>query len=248
MQAQPVVGDVRVLVDVVEPLGVERARAADDAVDLVALGEQQLGQVRAVLAGDAGDERALHRLRSPSDVLRSTRRSRRCRRSNEVRGLEAEALARARDVEAPARLAVRLAGVPDEAARRSRSARAISVGQVADRDLVAAAEVHRVARVVALGGEHDPLGGVLDVEELARRRAVAPQHDLGVAALARARRTCGSSPGSRATCAGRSCRAGRTGSPGTARRCSCRTARGRPATAPAASSWRCRTGALVSSG
>ena len=40
--------------------GVEARRAADDAVDLVALLEQQLGQVRAVLAGDAGDQRALH--------------------------------------------------------------------------------------------------------------------------------------------------------------------------------------------
>ena len=51
---------VRVLVDVVEAFRVERARAADHAVDLVALREQQLGQVGAVLPGDAGDERALH--------------------------------------------------------------------------------------------------------------------------------------------------------------------------------------------
>ena len=34
------------------------ARAADDADDLVALLEQQLGEIRAVLAGDAGDDRA----------------------------------------------------------------------------------------------------------------------------------------------------------------------------------------------
>ena len=34
-------------------------RAADDAVHLVALLEQQLGQVGAVLAGDPGDERLL---------------------------------------------------------------------------------------------------------------------------------------------------------------------------------------------
>ena len=32
--------------------------APDDAVHLVSLGEQQLGQVGAVLAGDAGDQRA----------------------------------------------------------------------------------------------------------------------------------------------------------------------------------------------
>ena len=40
---------------------VERARAAHHAVDLVALLEQDLGEVRAVLARDPGDERlALH--------------------------------------------------------------------------------------------------------------------------------------------------------------------------------------------
>ena len=33
--------------------------AADEAVHLVALLEQQLGQVRAVLPGDAGDQRPL---------------------------------------------------------------------------------------------------------------------------------------------------------------------------------------------
>ena len=37
---------------------VRRARAADDAEHLVALVEQQLGEIRTVLAGDAGDERA----------------------------------------------------------------------------------------------------------------------------------------------------------------------------------------------
>ena len=49
---------VRVLVDAVDAPGVERGRAADDAVDLVALAEQELREVRAVLSGDAGDESA----------------------------------------------------------------------------------------------------------------------------------------------------------------------------------------------
>src|SRR4029079_17619353 len=48
--------------DVVDARGVERARAADHPVDVVALLEQDLGEVRAVLARDAGDERLpLHR-------------------------------------------------------------------------------------------------------------------------------------------------------------------------------------------
>jgi hypothetical protein len=54
-------GLVRVLVDVVDPLGVERGGAAHHPVHGVALVQQQLGEVRAVLAGDAGDECRLAR-------------------------------------------------------------------------------------------------------------------------------------------------------------------------------------------
>ena len=57
VQEEPAPALVRVVVEVVDPPGRERARAADQAVDLVALVEQELGEVRAVLAGDAGDER-----------------------------------------------------------------------------------------------------------------------------------------------------------------------------------------------
>ena len=49
-------GLVRILVDVVEPLGVEARRAADEAVHLVTFGEQKLGEIRTVLAGDARDQ------------------------------------------------------------------------------------------------------------------------------------------------------------------------------------------------
>ena len=35
---------------------VESARPADNAVDLVTFGDEQVGQVRAVLAGDTGDK------------------------------------------------------------------------------------------------------------------------------------------------------------------------------------------------
>jgi hypothetical protein len=61
----PVVGEkadarlVRVVVEVIDPVGVEARGTADDAVDLVALLQQELGQVGAVLAGDAGDQRTL---------------------------------------------------------------------------------------------------------------------------------------------------------------------------------------------
>ena len=59
VQDEAPVVDVRVLVEVVDAVGVEQRGAALDAVDLVALVEQELGEVGAVLAGDAGDEGGL---------------------------------------------------------------------------------------------------------------------------------------------------------------------------------------------
>ena len=50
-------GFVRVVVEVVDAAGVEGAGAADDAVDVVALRQEELGEVGAILPGDAGDER-----------------------------------------------------------------------------------------------------------------------------------------------------------------------------------------------
>lgn len=60
MQFEARVGNVRVLVDVVNPLGVEQRGTALDAVDFVALFQQKLCKVGAVLAGDAGDECFFH--------------------------------------------------------------------------------------------------------------------------------------------------------------------------------------------
>jgi len=51
---------VRVLVEVIEPLRMKGAGPPDQAVDRIALGKQQLGQVRPVLAGDPGDEGGWH--------------------------------------------------------------------------------------------------------------------------------------------------------------------------------------------
>ncbi len=60
MQEQTDPVDVRVGVEMIDARSVKRARAADDAVDFVALFEQQIGQIAAVLAGDARDERFFH--------------------------------------------------------------------------------------------------------------------------------------------------------------------------------------------
>ena len=42
----------------------------------------------------------------------------------------------------------------------------------------AGAEIHGLGSVVPLGREREPLDAVVDEEELARRCAVAPEHDL----------------------------------------------------------------------
>ena len=49
---------VRIGIDVIEAVRVKCRSAADDSVNFVALGEQKLGEIGAVLTGDAGDERS----------------------------------------------------------------------------------------------------------------------------------------------------------------------------------------------
>jgi hypothetical protein len=44
----------------IDTRGVERARAANDPVDFVAFLQQQISQITAILAGNAGDERPFH--------------------------------------------------------------------------------------------------------------------------------------------------------------------------------------------
>src|SRR2546427_629042 len=59
LRSEPGAGSVRVLVDMINPMGVEGARASHEPMNLVALGEQQFGQIRPVLARDSSDDRAL---------------------------------------------------------------------------------------------------------------------------------------------------------------------------------------------
>ena len=54
-EPQAIVGHVRILIDAVQALRVERARAPDDAVDLVPLRQKELRQIRPVLAADSRD-------------------------------------------------------------------------------------------------------------------------------------------------------------------------------------------------
>src|SRR4051812_23957229 len=53
---------VRIAIKVINARRVEARRTPDNAVDLVALSEQELSEVGAVLARDAGDQRFLRRI------------------------------------------------------------------------------------------------------------------------------------------------------------------------------------------
>ena len=57
MQQERHVARMRILVEMVDAGGIERGRPPLDAVDGVALAEQIFGEIGAVLAGDAGDQR-----------------------------------------------------------------------------------------------------------------------------------------------------------------------------------------------
>ena len=56
VQDELAIGLVLILLEVIDAVGVEERRATLDAVDFVAFVEEKLGEVGAVLAGDAGDE------------------------------------------------------------------------------------------------------------------------------------------------------------------------------------------------
>jgi hypothetical protein len=56
VQREATIHSMRILVQVIDAVGVEQRCAALDAVHLVTLVEQELGKIGAILAGDAGDE------------------------------------------------------------------------------------------------------------------------------------------------------------------------------------------------
>lgn len=55
MEIQAPVATVRVLINVVNPIGIEGAGTPNDAMNFIAFTKQQFCQVRTVLAGDARD-------------------------------------------------------------------------------------------------------------------------------------------------------------------------------------------------
>jgi hypothetical protein len=62
VEKEPDIRQMRVLIEMIDPAAVEAARAADEAVHLVTLVEEEFGQIRAVLAGDSREQGFFHRL------------------------------------------------------------------------------------------------------------------------------------------------------------------------------------------
>ena len=60
MQREVDPAGVRVVIEVIDPIRIEQARPANDAVHLVSFIEKKRGEVRPVLARDAGNQGPLH--------------------------------------------------------------------------------------------------------------------------------------------------------------------------------------------
>jgi hypothetical protein len=60
MQIEFSLGKMRILIDMIDSIGVEGAGPADNPMDLVAFAEEQLGQVATILACDPGYKSSFH--------------------------------------------------------------------------------------------------------------------------------------------------------------------------------------------
>ena len=60
MQEHPDAVDMWIGIKMIDTRGVECARATNDPMDFVAFLEQQIGEITAILSGNAGNERLLH--------------------------------------------------------------------------------------------------------------------------------------------------------------------------------------------
>ena len=136
-------------------------------------------------------------------------------RADAVRERRLRAASRAREI---LLTSSSLRGVPSGLLRSKTSSprkptmSAIERGELRDRDVLAAADVDDLGRVVALHEEAQRVGQVVDVEELAARRARAPDGDFGGAGRLSPCGTCAAARAGRAKSAGRSCRRDRRGS------------------------------------
>ena len=93
MEREGQAGLVRLVKEVIDTVGVEQRRAPLDAVNLIALADQELGEIGPVLSGNAGDQCGLcHRAsclaagRAPGALRLFSRHGRNCTRRTNVAG------------------------------------------------------------------------------------------------------------------------------------------------------------------
>src|SRR5687768_4575100 len=72
MQKQPLATRLRVLINRLQSSRVERTRPADNAMNFVTFGKQQLGEIRTVLPGDARDQCAFGHIYCAEDLESQT--------------------------------------------------------------------------------------------------------------------------------------------------------------------------------
>ena len=60
VQEHPRAGLVRIYIEVIDPIGIERRTPAEDSMNLIAFLEEKLRKIRAVLPGDSSDKCFLH--------------------------------------------------------------------------------------------------------------------------------------------------------------------------------------------
>ena len=60
VEEEPSFGNVRILIQVIDTIGIEQRSAALDAVNFVVLGQQEFRKVSTILPGDTCDKSLLH--------------------------------------------------------------------------------------------------------------------------------------------------------------------------------------------
>ena len=75
------------------------------------------------------------------------------------------------------RLPIRHAGIPYNLPGETRQA-GYHLNQVFNRDFMPLTKIDRLVPVVTLGCQQDTFGGIINIQELARRRAIPPYHNF----------------------------------------------------------------------
>src|SRR5450759_836317 len=188
VQVEPAPVLMKVRIDIVDATSVETAGAPLNTVHFISLGKKKLGKIRAVLARHPCDQRSFH-LRDPrmqgsvrrADLFPIPANGRGESGGERHPGPESEILFGPRNVQTAARLAIRLAGIPNNPAIVTAERRNCR-DEVPYGDLLGSTQIHRLCAIVPLRRQPKSLGRIGGMEKGPRRGAIAPADDLSRAA------------------------------------------------------------------